>query len=110
MTAMMEAPTRQKTMPLEEVLKLESGDHGGLMGQFPSGTGRWGRSEWDWTTYDYELVDQITADMVVNGWDGPPVCIRDGVLRNGHHRTIAAYMAGLTEIPWTTHWDESGDF
>ncbi len=111
MTATMEAPARQ-TMPMEEVLRLVSGDHGGRIEDFPYGGARnWrGRDQWYWGDRDYKWVDEIAADMQVNGWDGPPICILEGVLRNGHHRTIAAYMAGLPEVPWTTNWSESEEF
>lgn len=93
------------TMPMAQVLELTSGDHGGRMGDFPQAEGK--THEWFWGPYDYERVDVIAASMEKNGWDGPPVCIVDGTLRNGHHRTIAAYMVGMEDIPWTDDWDES---
>lgn len=112
------------TMPMEDVLKLRSGDHEGLMGDFPASP-RWPEGEWHWCDDDYEMVDYIAASMGKDGWDGPPVCIQfeppkywsavektgwKTSLVNGHHRVIAAYMAGLTEVPWTTDWSESDDF
>lgn len=116
--------TKRGMMPMEDVLKLRSGDHWGLMGDFPASP-RWTEGEWNWSDDDYEVVDEIAADMEVNGWDGPPVCIEfdppkwwtaaektgwKTSLTNGHHRAIAAYMAGLTEVPWTTDWSQSDDF
>lgn len=99
------------TMPLAEVLELRSGDHGGRVGGFPYSPRRRydDPEEWDWTDWDYKHVDDIAASMEANGWAGPPVCVRDGVLKNGHHRTIAAYMVGITDIPVTSEWAESED-
>lgn len=113
------------TMPLTEVMNLRSGDHGGFMHQFPDGPPNPYRNPdpeegWWWEEHDYRLVDKIAASMEKDGWKGPPVCIRgmddeDGyrgpTLVNGHHRTIAAYMVGLTDIPWTTiRADSHGDY
>lgn len=101
-------------MSMDEILALESGDHGGLIGDFPNQSAapsNWQptrrREEWYWSDYDYKRVDVIATSMEKNGWDGPPVCVREGVLHNGHHRAIAAYMVGLKEMPVTDDWDES---
>ena len=94
----------QRTMPIEAVLDLRSGDHGGIMRQFPDGPSR---SGWYWGRSDYERVDVIAESMTKNGWDGPPICVTEGTVNNGHHRTIAAYMVGLTDIPVTDDWDGS---
>lgn len=95
-----------KTMPLDWVMGLYSGDHGGRMHQFPDGHDGEG---WWWSEWDYRKVDEIAASMAISGWDGPPVYISGGELRNGHHRTIAAYLAGIKDIPVTDNWDASED-
>lgn len=106
------------TMPLEDVLKLESGDYGGPMSMV------WDHMDHGCTSIQGTCQDRAVAiaeDMLVNGWNGPPVYVRveapsywrpvDGdwlpTLTNGHHRTMAAWLAGIEDIPITHDWDES---
>lgn len=112
------------TMPLEDVLKLVSGDFGVPVAEV------WDLMEGrDCHSYpkDYptcqDYVLHLAEDMEGNGWNGPPVCVEvepqsDWVdlhgewlptLTNGHHRTMAAWLAGVTDIPTTDRWVESED-
>lgn len=115
-------------MALEAVLSLESGDFGGpvrdalshMEGRycFSAASDRAGD-----VTCDQYILD-IAASMEANGWEGPPVCVRhdppaywrpvDGewlpTLVDGHHRTMAAVLAGVQRVPVTASRDlSSGD-
>lgn len=98
-------------MRLDDVMNLESGDHGGLMREFPDGPpSAYGRDRgWYWGKWDYQKVDVIAKNMEENGWNGPPICVQEDTVQNGHHRVIAAYMIGLETIPVTSDWSDSED-
>lgn len=101
-----------ETMPLSEVLALLSGDFRIPVSQIL--TEMEGRTCYNAArlggdtlpTCDEHIL-RIAEDMETNGWNGPPVCVIDGRLRNGHHRTMAAWLLGLDSIPVTESWGES---
>lgn len=99
----------QTTMPLAEVLALQSGDFGIPVSEIlPLMEGR------PCTQCSGDCDDHILAiaeDMEVNGWNGRPIYVdaHCDTLRNGHHRTMAAWLVGLTEVQVTDKWSESDD-
>lgn len=107
-------------MPLEDVLNLESGDYGGPMCKIFDGMDDSGLGHKGLTCQEY--VIELAEDMIANGWAGPPVCVRMEApaywdecdkaqwlptLANGHHRTMAAVLAGIEDVPVTDNWDVS---
>jgi hypothetical protein len=115
------------TISVEDALNLMSGDYNGskvrdvlpLMvknylthrdcpedeGDYPGTLCEW----WTCKAHSSEIkaggpvtyVLQLARDMATNGWDpeaeGVDVC--GDTLHDGHHRTLAAALAGLEEIP-----------
>lgn len=58
-----------------------------------------------------QYVHQLAASMMRDGWVGEPVdvSLERRFLHDGHHRSLAAIMAGLTTVPVIDYAHPSAD-
>lgn len=104
--------TDTRTMPLEDVLELWSGDFDKplkyVLVDDMYADNCW-HSEDGWFSCK-EFIEYLASRMMEFGWDGPPTCIIGRSFQDGHHRVLAAKRTGIiSAIPYTDDMRESGE-